>query len=255
MTEDSRYTVDATETSLTILEAVVDAPESMGVTALAEEVGVSKSMVHNHLSTLRVLGYVVKCDATYEPSLRTLALGNRTRGRLPIYRIAQRKVDNLAEASGGTAVLFVLEANRGVPAYVVEASDGWSSPFREGERYPLHAIAPGKAILSSLSGDRVDDILSEVGLSASTEQTVTDPDELRSNLGQIRTDGIAFSREEHEDGVVGVAAPVPDVAGVRTAAVGVCGPAERLSGRHLEEDVPGQVLSSAKSIQVELASD
>lgn len=255
MTGDSRYTVDATETSLTVLEALVAATEPLGVTALAERVGVSKSIAYNHLSTLRALGYVVKRGTAYEPSLRTLTLGNRTRNRLPIYGVARTKVDNLAETSGETAVLFVLEANRGVPAYVVDASDDGSSPYREGERYPLHVTAPGKAILASLSSDRVDDILSVTELPAPTEQAIADPDELRAHLGQVTTDGVAFSREEHDDGVVGVAAPISDGARTRPAAVGVCGPAERLSGRRLEEDVTGQVLSSAKSIQVDLASE
>nr|WP_231896117.1 MULTISPECIES: hypothetical protein [Haloferax] len=34
--------------------------------------------------------------------------------------------------------------------------------------------------------------------------------------------------------------------------MGVCGPSSRLTGRYLEEDITGQVISTAKSIQVDL---
>jgi len=100
---------------LAILETLVDAEEPLGVTALSEHVDVAKSVVHNHLSTLRAHGCVVKRNGQYEPSLRMLALGRQTRDRIPVVVGARAKVDNLADATGETTTLFVIEGGPGRP--------------------------------------------------------------------------------------------------------------------------------------------
>ncbi|WP_336338363.1 IclR family transcriptional regulator [Haloarcula brevis] len=255
MADEPRYAVEATQTSVAILEALVDAAGPVGVTALSDTVGVSKSVAHNHLSTLRAAGYVVKRGEKYEPSLRPLALGERTREGLSFYQAAKEQLDNLAAATGETATLLVLEETAGVPVSIAEPEDGWSVPFRTGERLPLHVNAPGKALLASLPSDRVDAILSETDLVAPTSATIVDPDELTAELRRVRDDGIAFCRGEQYEGIIGVAAPLSEVGGDRVAALGVCGPVERLNGRYLREDITGQVLSTTKSIQVDLTSN
>ncbi|MDQ2074401.1 IclR family transcriptional regulator [Haloarcula sp. NS06] len=255
MTEEPQYAVEATQTSVAILEALVAEGGPVGVTELANTVGVSKSVAHNHLSTLRAAGYVVKHAETYAASLRPLALGERTRDNLSFYQAAKQQLDNLAAATGETATLFVLEETAGVPVSISEPEDGWSVPFYAGERLPLHVNAPGKALLSSLSSSRVKSILDERELVAPTDATIVAPDELTEELRRIRDDGIAFCRGEQYEGIVGVAAPLPDVGGNRIAALGICGPVERLNGRYLREDITGQVLSTTKSIQVALTSN
>lgn len=250
MPDESEYTIKATKTSLTLLETLVDAGAPMGVTPLAERVGASKSVVHNHLSTLRACGYVAKEDDRYRPSLRTLNLGTRTRERSAVYRVAKPSLDNLAAATDETAALFVAEETWGVPAYVTKRAGGWDPVFEEGERLSLPATAPGKSILASLPESRVTEMLEATELPPGA-----DADELRTEIRRIRDDGVAFCREEQFEGVVGVAAPIEAGADHSPAALTVYGPSDRLKGRHLEEDVVGQVLSTAASIQVELTSE
>lgn len=254
MSDENPYTVEATETSLTVLETLVESEGSMGVTALADHIGVSKSAIHNHLSTLGTAGYVIKREDQYAASLRPLNLGVRTRSGIGVYRAAKKKLDNLAAATGETAALFVLEEDSGVPAYIVETADGWSPPFNEGGRLPLHVNAPGKSILASLPSSRSEEILRTTELTAPTDAVMTDPGELRDELRRISDDGIAFSRGEQFEGVVGVAAPLPDGSEDRAAALGIWGSVERLTGRYLEEDIMGQVLSTAKSVRIDLTA-
>ncbi|MFC6862035.1 IclR family transcriptional regulator [Halomicroarcula sp. GCM10025817] len=252
MSSDQDYTIDATETSLDLLETLVESDEPMGVTALADSLNVSKSVVHNHLSTLRARNYVCKRGTRYEPALCSLYLGAKALQRLPIYTAAKRYLDNLASAAGETAVLFVLQETVGVPVYIAESPDGWAPRYVVGERLPLHVNAPGKAMLSALSEERLDAIVADTDLVAPTSATITDPDALKEALWGVRDEGFAFCRGEQYEGIVGVAAPVTTTEDDRVAALGVCGPVDRLHGRYLEEDIPGQVFSTAKSIEVEL---
>ncbi|MFD1686049.1 IclR family transcriptional regulator [Halobellus litoreus] len=254
MDESPKYAVEATGTSLRILETLVDAPESMGVTALSREVDVAKSVVHNHLATLRAHGYVTKRDGRYGPSLSLLRLGSGVRSDVGIYQETKEAVDNLAAATGETATLFVREEESAIPIHIAEGDTLWTQPFGVGERLPLHVTAPGKCLLASLSDEDLRTVLDRLNREAYTDATITDREELTTELRRVRDDGISFCRGEHHEGVVGVAAPIPSNGEYRTAALGVCGPVDRLNGRYLEEDVTGQVLSTTKSVQVELAS-
>ncbi|MFB6202542.1 MAG: IclR family transcriptional regulator [Halorhabdus sp.] len=252
MTTDPTYEIDATGTSLDVLEHLVDVGEAVGVSELADELGISKSMVYNHLSTLRDRGYVVKRDRKYAPSLRLLSLGERVRRDSAIYRVGQPVVQNLADATGEAVELFVVEERYGVPIAIAGGSDDWLPPHICGERMPLHVNAAGKAILASLSDDRLVDLLADVELSPATERTITDRGGLKAEIGRIRDSNVAFCREEQYDGVVGVAAPIDRASSDRGAALMIEGPADRLHGRYFEEDLVGQVVSSVNEIEVAL---
>lgn len=255
MAEDTPYAVGATRTSVELLELVVDADDPCGVTWLSNETGRSKSVVHNHLSTLRSLGFVAKRGRRYEASLGLLALGERVRSGMTSYAVGREHVENLAHATGEVSTLFVEEEGRGVPLFVAEGASDWTYSPVAGERLPLHVTAPGKAILATLDKDRVAEIVDRYGLAPATESTITDPDALSDQLSRIRDDGVSFCREEQFADTVGVAAPVRTDPISRSLALGVVGPTDRLSGRYLEEDVTGQVLSTANAVQVELAGE
>ena len=252
MTDDPPYAIEATQTSLRLLEHLVEAGEPVGVTRIATDLDLSKSVAHNHLSTLCNLEYVVKRDRKYQPALRPLALGERTRNATRVYEVGRSEIANLAEAAGEAVLLFVKEEKWGVPVCITCGSGSWTPPYCAGERMPLHVNAPGKAILASLPAEQVESVLDDGSLEAPTPQTITDPDELRRKLRKIRDDGVSFCREEQFSGIIGVGAPIESIGESRHAALAVVGPAERLNGRYLEEDLAGQVISTAKSIEVAL---
>lgn len=250
--KDSKL-VDATTHSFRILERLIAADRELGVTDLAESVGLSKGVVYNHLYTLSELGYVTKRGRSYAPSLSTLKLGDGTRRRYPLFRVAQSHVDNLARTTSEVSMLVVEEDGVGVPIHIAPGTETWLPDYCCGERLPLYTLAPGKAILASMDPQRAREILNE-GDRVPTGRSLPDRERLREELKTVREKGVAFSREERSTGVVGVAAPIGLNERGPAAAIGVCGPADRLSGRHLEEDITGQVLSTAKSIQVDLAN-
>lgn len=252
MTSDTSYEINATGTSLDILERIVDAGEAIGVSELADDLDISKSMVHNHLSTLRNRGYVAKRDRKYAPSLRLLALAERTRRSTDIYREGWPATENLADATGEAVGLFLMEERYAVPVAIAAGSSGWLPPHTCGERMPLHVNAAGKAILSSLSEGRLADVLAELELTAATDSTITQRGALEAEIGRIRDSSVAFCREEQYEGVVGVAAPVDSGESDRGAALMIEGPAERLHGRYFEEDLVGQVVSTVNAVEVAL---
>lgn len=244
--------IDATATSISIFEYLIETDEPVGVSQVAGDLDISKSMAYNHLSTLQTAGYVTKRDRKYSPSLRSLMMGETIRRKLDIYEQGRRYVNNLAEATGESAELFVMEEQYAVPIAITNQSVDWSPPYQIGERTPLHATAAGKALLASLPPSRLDRVLDEGPLPALTDRTVTDRERLLTEIRDIREDGISFCREEQYAGIVGVGAPITADQSASTGALAIVGPIERLHGRYFEEDLVGQVVSTAKQIEVEL---
>jgi len=82
------------------------------LTELAEHVGTTKSTAHNHLSTLRQRGYVVKLEDEYHLGYRFLEIGEETRYRTPLYEFARPELESLAEEVEGLVNLCSEENGR-----------------------------------------------------------------------------------------------------------------------------------------------
>jgi len=239
--------VQATATSLRIVEELYER-DGAGVTELADTLDVSKSAVHNHLSTLCTLGYVKNAGGTYELTHRFLRIGFGTRERNPVYRAAQSEIRMLARNTNAVANLVVPEAASAVYLHRIGARE---HPVPVGGSVRLHAAAAGKAILAFRSADAVDEYVGRHGLNPKTDRTVTDPATLRSELRSIRDRNIAFDRGELDPDWQCVASPIV-VDGDPVGAVSVSGPADEMQGKRLEEDTAGLVSSAAKTIELEL---
>lgn len=246
------YPVEATATTFRVI-AALDEAGTTGVTELADRLDLSKSAVHNHLATLERLEYAINEGGRYRLSLRFLDHGTSVRDGLPVVTAGREEVDSLASQSGSTAFLVVPEGDAAVYTSLATGGRGDDLPddVREGSRIPLHACAPGKAILSSRTAEAVQAYLDRQSLAPRTDRTITRRDELRSALRSVRDRGIAFDRGEAIEGLNAVAAPVTD-GETAVAAMGVLGPAAQLTGKRLQEDLPGLVLNHVTTLELAL---
>ncbi|NEU55550.1 IclR family transcriptional regulator [Halorussus sp. MSC15.2] len=247
----ANYPVGATGTTFEVVEALATL-DGAGVTEVAERLDLSKGSAYNHLATLEELGYAVNRDGRYRLSLRFLDLGARIRDADGAYRVARSAVDQLAHSSGETASLVVEEAGEAV--FVYRAGDDGTTHLREGSRVPLHASAAGKAILANgppeADGERLGD-----DAEAPTDETITERNAFARELQTVRDQGLAFDRGELFADRRAVAAPIVTDDGRAVGAVAVSGPADRMSGKRLEEDMPGLVLSTANKVAVDRITD
>jgi DNA-binding IclR family transcriptional regulator len=248
----SEYPVEATATTARVIDAL-SKRGTTGVTELATQLGLSKSAVHNHLATLEQLGFAINDGGRYRLSLRFLDYGIRIRDSLPVVTAGREEADSLASQSGSAAFIVISEFNDAVYAYVTTGrhTEAPPSEVRPGCRVPLHACAPGKAMLSTRSTEAIEAYLDTDALSSRTERTITEPDELRRELRSVRDRGIAFDRGEATVDVNAVAAPITDGDGA-VGAMGVAGPAAALSGKRLQEDLPGLVLNHVTTVELAL---
>jgi len=249
---DKPYPVQATATTMRVIEALLDHGQA-GVTELATALDLSKGTVHNHLQTLHRMEFVVREGRQYRIGSRFLNVASRARAELPAYRAARSEVARLARSSGEVAALVVEEHGMAVYTLVLGGEDGQTA-VREGRRRPLHTDAAGKAILAHLPKDEVRELLTASAPGDETDQPLSDETALFEELRTVREQSVAFDREERADGTRSVAAPLTTDDGRSVGAVCVTGPAERMSGKRLEEDITGLVVSSANSISIDLSN-
>ena len=81
--------------------------------------------------------------------------------------------------------------------------------------------------------DGLEEILQKIdkqGIIKSASNTVTDLDELRRQLTEIRKAGYAITCDEFQEGVASIAAPIYNYNGEVIAAVGITGSSKKLCG-------------------------
>jgi len=254
-THTDRRTLATTRTSLAVVDRLKEL-DGARVTELAEEMDLAASTVHSHLATLEDAGYVVKDGDTYKLGLAFLNLGEYVRESHEYFSLAESKVEQLAEETGGRAHFIVEEHGRGIYIYTRSGKHAVETFSRDGRRLYLHRTAAGKAILAYLSRQRVEEILDRHGLPRRTSNTITDREELFEELRAVRErDGIAFNTEEQVRGIRAAGAPVRDPNGVVIGALSVSGPTHRMKGDRLHEEVPDIVLGTANELELEIEYD
>lgn len=232
--------IKSVATAFRILEAV-RTRDRVGVTELADALDLPKSTVHHYLSTLAGDNYLVREDGTYRLGLGLFTLGAQARTQERIFHVAKPNVDRLAETTGEQARLVVERDGHGITLYQAAGEHVDNPPTYAGRVEDLHCTAAGKAFLAELPEARLNELLSGHPLPYRTENTITDPTELRETLAEIRERGVAFDDEERDEGVRCVASAISDREGELLGAISVSGPSERLDDERFRSEIPSRL--------------
>jgi len=232
--------IKSVATAFRILEAV-RTRDRVGVTELADALDLPKSTVHHYLSTLAADNYLLREDGTYRLGLGLFTLGAQARTQERIFHVAKPNVDRLAETTGEQARLVVERDGHGITLYQAAGENVDDPPTYAGRVEDLHCTAAGKAFLAELPEDRLDELLSGHPLPYRTENTITDPSELRETLAEIRDRGVAFDDEERDAGVRCVASAISDREGELLGAISVSGPSDRIDDERFRSEIPSRL--------------
>ena len=235
---------------LTLLK-IVKGLERLGggqIQDIAEETGITKSTVHNHLSTLRQEGFVVKDGARYYLGLRFLQLGESARNRGPLFEFGRPEADKLAAKTEELTNLGARENARGVYLYRTQSDQEVRFSTSAGDFHDLHCSAMGKAILAFSPESVLDEVEEVYGFPEYTQNTITDRAALEKDLEEIRENRLALDLEEYERGVRCIASPILDEDDRALGAISVSGPATRFTGDYYHEELAEAVKSAANVI-------
>ena len=245
--------VQSVERVANILELVGQNSQGMGIRDLSLLLKLPKGTVHRLLSTLVYMGYVRQDSSTknYFLGLKLLELGNMVTNQLDLIKIAEPVLRGLAEDSGETVHMAILEQNEIVYISKIESemnAGGLKMSSRVGSRTPANSCAVGKVLLSYSPEDEVDRLIRTTGLSRRTTYTITEPARLKEHLLAVRKQEYAVDDEENEMGIRCVAAAVFGDKGNPVAAISVSGPAFRVTKRLIQDTLKKEVMRAASDI-------
>jgi IclR family KDG regulon transcriptional repressor len=250
-----RYRIQAIERAVSILNAFsMDDPE-LGVTELADRLGLHKSTVHRFMVNLDAAGLVERNARTgrYRLGLHVFELGALVMQQMNLWDEALPFLEGLVHDTGETGHLAVLDGGEAIYIERVEARRALRVPSAIGRGYPAHATNLGKVLLADQPRERVEAIIAERGLAAYTPQTITDPVELDAELELIRRRGYAVDNEEYDEGLRCIGAAVRDHSGHVVAALGIGGPVTRITPERIEE-MGDLVMTAARGLSRRLGA-
>ena len=172
--------------------------------------------------------------AQYSLGLNALKLGLLAQQNLNLTVIARPLMKELSLLTKETVLLTAVHGTRGICIERVESEEPIRySLFQPGATLPLHGGASSKILMAYLREEEWDRIIATEGLKRYTPTTITEMDELKAHLREIRKKGFACSDQEVDRDVRAVAAPIFNGAGELVAGLSVTGPAYRISKKKL----------------------
>jgi IclR family transcriptional regulator, acetate operon repressor len=225
-------TIVAIERAADVLALFTDADEpTLGVTEIAQSLGLSKAVVYRILSSFRAKGFVDLDESSRRYSLgpRALHLGLAFLRRTNVQALARPEMEKLSRSTGETATLSVRTGDTRVYVDQVTPDRDVKMVVQIGQEFPLHSGGSSKAFLAFLDPVEQEEYLARP-LEKLTKVTITNVRTLRKELKDVRERGYAMSFGERLDGAGSVAAPVLGHDGRPVAVISICGPVDRIKG-------------------------
>ena len=196
--------------ALEVLDQVANFGRPVRFTEILEQSTHPKATLYRLIQTLTNSGMLSydQSAQTYSLGLRLVRLAHSAWRQSSIAPIARPYLDALSEKVGET--IHLAQLDRGQVLYVdkrnaVRPIEMFSQAGKIG---PGYCTGVGKAIMAYLPTAEQDDALQRQAYFKHTEHTLTTPDALRADFETIRAQGVAYDREEHEEGIVCIAAPI-----------------------------------------------
>lgn len=245
--------IQSIERAADILELFLFSDSELSVKEISEKLVLSKSTIHGLLKTLEYRGYLQQNpeNQKYRLGLKLFELGHHMSKQLDIAKIAHPIIKKLVEQLKETVHLVVRQQDELI---YVEKEDGPHSLriySHVGKKAPIHCTGAGKAVLAYQDEEEIDRILLNVPLESFTPHTITDRDEIKNQLINVRKKGYSIDDEEIELGLKCVAAPIFDYRGNAIASISCASPKIRLDDERLPkviERVKGAALEISQKL-------
>jgi DNA-binding IclR family transcriptional regulator len=238
------YRVRALERALDILEVFTLTSPELSLHEISSRVRLPKSTTLRLLTVLEMRGYIERSPETerYRLGVRAFEVGSIYVQNMALETEVRPFLEQLSKECNQTANLAILHRGEVVHLAVVPPPRPIRFYAVVGQRERAHLTALGKVLLAyQLSDEDLTRFVAEYGLPRRTPNTITDLQQLRDHLQQVREQGYALDNEESFIGLKCVAAPVYNEMRQVVAAVSISGPAYEFS-----HDILKQYISSVK---------
>jgi IclR family pca regulon transcriptional regulator len=218
---DRKDLIEGLGKGLRIIEAFDDAHPRLTASDAGQRAGITRTAARRYLLSLCHFGYAATDGRLFWLTPRVLRLAHSYLEAARLPRLVQPFIQRVAQASGETVNVSVLDGHDIV--YVARSSSlrHVSIGFQLGARVPAHLVTPGYAILSTFDDAALERWMAEHEFSSFTPEGSRDPQRFLEWTLAARALGYWITEQQLDPGVRGIALPLRDRKGECKAAIGI----------------------------------
>ncbi|MDJ0784869.1 MAG: IclR family transcriptional regulator [Desulfosarcinaceae bacterium] len=212
MSKGKYYFSKSLEKGLKILALFNRDNPAMTQSEIAKILGLNMTSTYRYINTLVEMGYLEKDAKSKEirPAIHCLLFCANLMRATDHQRLIRGVVDRIhAEHNITIDVAFAVDDTL-VRIYHRGAEETLTYALPDFSKNCLHNTALGKAWLSSLPMDLLEEKVKTMALAPKTDRTIVDRETLLKNVAEARDAGYAMSEEEYLPGLITISAPLFD---------------------------------------------
>jgi IclR family acetate operon transcriptional repressor len=249
---DSGHQTPALDRALALLEFISAHPEGVTRQEIKKGLGFTTNLVFRLARALLAHGYV----EIQEPGRRLvltrkmLAMSQPKSDERSLVQLAHEPMRWLRDSTGESAHVGVRVEQNCLVLDRVIGSQPYKCYVEAGTMGPLHAAAPGKALLAWLPQKKLDEFLADYPFRALTGSTITSRRVFVDHLRLVRQRGYAMDLGETMEGHHCLGAPIFDANEMPIASLWITAPAARLSEAESERLAPAVIRAAQMVTEV-----
>jgi DNA-binding IclR family transcriptional regulator len=202
-------TVPAIDKCFSILALMAEAKRPFGFNEIVKKLGLNKSTVFNILHTLNELNVLEKGqDGRFRLGSRLFILGSAAAGGSELIKTVHPYLEAINQEFKFSTFLGILSGHKIIILDKADRAQMINVSSEIGMRIPLFAGAAGKALLSQLPEDRINEILSETSPKQYTSLSIVDNTAYKNEVMSVKESGIAYDKGEYIEGLISVSIPL-----------------------------------------------
>lgn len=246
--------IQSLERGLQMIQAFSQQHRALTVTEAAKLTGLSRPAARRILLTLEHLGFAESTNGVYSLTARTLSLGFAYLSSNNSWSIAHPFMREFVNKTGESCSISILDDIDILYVARISAKRIMSINLDVGSRLPAYATSMGHVLLAYLPEAELEKYLDAFELNKFTDKTITDKEELKKVLDDVRQKAWGGVDQQFEDGLRSIAVPIRDGNGKVIAAINCSVHAGRVSKKVLREEFLPVLKECADNISAALAS-
>jgi IclR family KDG regulon transcriptional repressor len=196
--------------ALEVLDMVAEIGRPVRFTELLSKSPHPKATLYRFLQTLTNQGMLAYDSErqSYSLGLRLVRLAHSAWRQSSLAPIARPYVDALAKQVGETIHLAQTDNDHVLFVDKRNSTDLFETLAQSGLVAPAYCTGVGKVILAFMNEERRRRAFLNLSFLKYTPATHATPETLLAELDEIRSDGVGYDREEHQQGIISIAAPI-----------------------------------------------
>lgn len=241
--------------ALEILDMIAAFERPVRFTELLDQSPYPKATLYRFIQVLTNQHMLSHDDetGTYSLGARLVRLAHSAWRNASLAPIAKTLVEELSSKVGETVHLAQIDNGQVIFVDKVRSDNRVETMARVGMVAPAYCTGVGKAMMAFMAPKRLEIVLQQQSYFPYTSHTHQNADSVRAELEEIRREGVAFDREEHEDGIISIAAPILSDTGRVIGAMSIATSTSRFSLKTITQFKP-QLLETAEKIGAEATS-